>query len=118
LQPQSGCELWRGTFSGNDPSVLVEASICSDDQNQVSGDIQWSSLRSGYNIRQVVGTRDPTQRLLLHDVRFRDSRPRAWWRFCLINKYVLDLKGRDRLVGSYDSSACNDHAKIDLSLSP
>lgn len=118
LRPQSGCELWRGTFSGNDPSVLVEARLCTDDQNQVSGDIQWSSLRSGYNIRQVVGRRDLTRRLLLHDVRFRDSRPRPGWRFCLINKYVLDPEGRDRLVGSYDSAACSDHARVDLRLSP
>ncbi len=118
LEPQSGCELWRGTFSGNDPSVLVEARLCTDDQNQVSGVIQWSSLRSGYNIRQVVGRRDSTRRLLLHDVRFRDSRPRSGWRFCLINKYVLDPEGRDRLVGRYDSAACSDHARVDLSLSP
>lgn len=118
LQPRSGCELWRGTFSGNGPSVLVEARFCIDDQNRVSGEIQWSSLRSGYNIRQVVGRRDPTRRLLLHDVRFRDSRPRSGWRFCLINEYVLDPEGRDRLVGSYDSVACSDHARVDLRLSP
>lgn len=118
LRPQAGCELWHGTFSGNDPSVLVEARLCTDDQNQVNGEIQWSSLRSGYNIRQVVGSRAPTRRLLLHDVRFRDSRPRAGWRFCLIDHYVLDPEGRDRLVGSYHSIACNDHARIDLRLPP
>src|SRR5229473_3460381 len=50
LEPQAGCELWHGTFSGNDPSVLVEARLCTDEQAGITGDVQWSSLVSGYNV--------------------------------------------------------------------
>jgi hypothetical protein len=116
LQPQSGCELWRGTFSGNDPSVLVEARLCTDNQGEVTGVVQWSSLRSGYNIREVAGTREPDGRLVLHDVQFRESHSRFWWRFCLIDQYVLEQDTHNHLIGTYQSHACNDRADINLYL--
>jgi hypothetical protein len=118
LQGQPGCELWRGTFSGNDPSVLVEARLCTDNQSQVTGVMQWSSLRSGYNVREVVGASNSEGRVVLHDTGFREYHPRFWWRFCLIDQYVLDHDGSNHLVGTYQSDACNDRASVNLYLSP
>jgi hypothetical protein len=116
LMAQPGCELWRGTFSGNDPSVLVEASLCIDSSNFVKGVVQWSSLKSGYNVREVSGIRGPNGELSLSDTAFRVSRPRFGWWFCLIDHYALTLWEPDHLVGSYESHACRDYAKVDLIL--
>jgi hypothetical protein len=118
LQEQRGCELWNGTFSGNDPSVLVEARLCTDNQSQVTGVVQWSSLRSGYNVREVVGASNSDGRVVLHDTGFREYHPLFWWRFCLIDQYVLDHDGSNHLVGTYQSDACNDQASVNLYLSP
>jgi hypothetical protein len=116
LTAQPGCQLWRGTFSGNDPSVLVEARLCTDSQGEVTGVVQWSSLRSGYNVREVTGTSEPAGRVILHDTGFREYHPRFLWRFCLIDRYFLDHVGSNHLVGSYQSDTCNDHASVDLYL--
>jgi hypothetical protein len=115
IQAQNGCELWRGTFSGNDPSVLVEVRLCTDTQGRVTGIVQWSSLKSGFNEREVTGIRDATGDLQLHDLRFLQYRPKFLWRFCLIERYSLNSDGPDHLVGSYESQACKDNAQIDLS---
>ncbi len=114
LEPQSGCELWRGTFSGNDPSVLVEARFCPNEQGGVTGLVQWSSLSSGYNVREVSGSREANGNLVLRDLRFRENRPKAAWHFCLIDKYSLAAEASDHLAGSYVPRACGDHARIDL----
>jgi len=50
----------------------------------------------------------------LRDVRFEVSEPELGWRFCLIDHYKLRPIGRERLSGRYDSSACNDHASVEL----
>jgi hypothetical protein len=81
LQAEAGCELWRGKFSGNDPSVMVEARLCSDQQGRVTGVVQWSSLKSGYNLREVEGLRAPNGDFSLYDVRFREYHPKFWWTF-------------------------------------
>jgi hypothetical protein len=115
IQAQNGCELWRGTFSGNDPSVLVEVRLCTDSQGRVTGIVQWSSLKSGFNEREVAGIRDATGDLELHDLSFLQYHPKFLWKFCLIERYTLDSDGPDHLVGSYESQACSDNAQIDLS---
>jgi hypothetical protein len=95
--------------------VLVEARICDDTQGNVTGVVQWSSLRSGYNVREVAGTRSVGGHLVLHDVRFLEYHPIGGWRFCLIDQYILDEQGPNHLVGNYESSACNDDASVNLS---
>lgn len=115
IQAQNGCELWRGTFSGNDPSVLVEARFCTNAQGRVTGIVQWSSLTSGFNEREVAGIQDATGDFELHDLSFLQYHPKASWKFCLIDRYTLDSEGPDHLVGSYESQACSDNARIDLS---
>lgn len=116
LQAQPSCELWRETFSDNDSSVLVEARLCTDKNGQVTGVVQWSSSRSGYNVREVAGASDPEGRVVLHDTSFREYHPLFWWRFCLIDQYVLNHDGRNHLVGSYQSDECKDQAKVNLYL--
>ena len=114
LPAEPGCESWRGKFSGNDPSVSVEARLCSDAQGHVSGLVQWSSLESGYNLREVKGLRAPNGDFSLYDVRFREYHPASWWRFCLIDRYTLTREGAEHLVGSYVSQICDDNAQVDL----
>jgi hypothetical protein len=114
LESQTGCTLWHGILSGNDPTVLVEARICDGTQGNLTGVVQWSSLRSGYNVREVAGTRSVGGHLVMRDVRFLEYHPIGGWRFCLIDQYVLDQQRPDRLVGNYESSACNDNAKVEL----
>jgi hypothetical protein len=115
VQAQNGCELWRGTFSGNDPSVLVEARLCTDRQGRVTGILQWSSLASGFNEREVAGIRNATGDFDLHDLSFRQYHPKFLWKFCLIDRYTLNSDGPGHLAGSYESAACSDNARIDLS---
>ena len=114
LAAQNGCELWHGTFSGNDPSVLVEARLCADQEGHVSGLVQWSSLRSGYNVREVVGIRDAKGDFSLYDQRFREYRPKEQWVFCLIDRYTLTRDTPDHLSGTYSSRLCNDDAQVEL----
>jgi hypothetical protein len=114
LPAQKGCELWRGTFSGNDPSVLVEARLCTDQEGHVSGLVQWSSLRSGYNVREVVGIRDTKGDFSLYDQGFREYRPKGQWVFCLIDRYTLTRDTPDKLTGRYSSRLCSDDAQVEL----
>jgi hypothetical protein len=114
LRTQQGCDLWRGSFSGNDPSVLVEARLCTDSTGDVVGVVQWSSLKSGYNLREVSGTRGPSAELNLHDVAFQAYHPMYLWRFCLIDHYSLTFEQPDHLTGRYESQACADYAQVDL----
>jgi hypothetical protein len=77
LAGQQGCDLWHGSFSGNDPSVLVEARLCTDEAGQVTGLVQWSSLTSGYNVRDVSGERGAAGQFSLRDRDFRSGVDRA-----------------------------------------
>lgn len=54
LDDKAGCERWLGTAAGNDPSVRVNLRLCPKDGG-VEGELQWSSLQSGWNLRRVVG---------------------------------------------------------------
>lgn len=112
LVHQEGCELWRGTVSGNDPSVLAELRLCPSAGNTLVGKLQWSSTTSGYSIREVTGTKTGTH-YELHDTAFAQYRPAPGWRFCLVDRYQLDQRG-DHLDGTYLASACTDHARVTL----
>jgi hypothetical protein len=113
LEGKSGCELWVGKVSGNDPSVVVEALICEGMNGAVTGQLQWSSLQSGYSIRDIAGSWQGRDKLSLHDTKMAVSKPNAGWVFCTVDAYELSRTG-DQLNGSYTSRKCNDRATVTL----
>lgn len=117
LEGKSGCDLWKGTVSGNDPSVLVELLVCESIGGGVTGQLQWSSLKSGYSIREIAGewSKD-RQKLLIHDTALVVDKPNFGWKFCTVDLYDLALTSKTRLLGTYTASKCPDTATVDLSL--
>jgi MYXO-CTERM domain-containing protein len=113
LEGRTGCELWVGKVSGNDPSVLVEALLCEGMNGEVSGQLQWSSLESGYSIRDIAGRWQGKGTLSLHDTKMTVSKPNPGWVFCTVDSYDLVRTG-DQLNGSYTSRKCNDRASVAL----
>lgn len=111
LPDKPGCEHYRGTASGNDPSVQLDVVLCPSG-NTLSGEVQWSSLESGWNLRRVEGTREGG-RISLRDIEVTQSRPEPGWRFCEIDSYAL-TQTEVGLAGKYDSHACNDSATVSL----
>jgi hypothetical protein len=83
----------------------------------VTGLVQWSSFTSGYNAREVSGTRGTNGQFSLRDRDFRAYHPKLPWRFCLIDRYMLIPQGPNHLVGSYASRGCSDHAHVELFVS-
>ena len=104
------CTRYHGTVTGNDPSVVVTATLCQNGPT-VRGELVWLSRNSGRSIHELSGSWSAGQ-LVLHDVQLRGT-PRPGWRFCLIDRYALSGAG-DRLAGTYRSSACRDDATISL----
>lgn len=116
LQGASGCELWQGQAKGNDAAVRLSVRLCQGKAG-VTGQVQWSSLRSGWNLRQVAGAYDKQgKQLRLRDLRILKQRPKPGWRFCVIDRYQLRRVGQDLLQGGYWSSACDDRAEVVLRL--
>lgn len=114
LEGRTGCELWVGTVSGNDPSVLVEALICEGMNRAVTGQLQWSSLTSGYSVRDISGNwSEDHAKLSLHDTKIVVNKPNPTWVFCAVDQYDLTRAG-DKLAGSYRSQKCNDTAAVRL----
>lgn len=114
LPAQAGCELWIGDASGNDPTVRLNARLCPAGDGRVTGLMQWSSLRSGWNVREVDGAWTPGgARLVMRDVRITEERPNPGWRFCAVDRWELARVG-DELRGEYRSQACSDHARVTL----
>jgi hypothetical protein len=109
LPGEAGCERWLGGSSGNDPSVRLNLVLC-EKGGRASGHVQWSSLVSGWSVREVTGIagRDGA---LLRDVTIVEQRPEPGWRFCTVDRWALRREG-ERLVGTYDSEACADHATV------
>jgi len=115
LPPEQGCELWRGTSSGNDPSVELEVRLCPTG-TALTGVIQWSSTRSGWNRRSLAGEAQAGgSRIVMRDLAILEERPQPGWRFCTVDRYELARTG-DVLAGRYDSEACTDHGRLDLRL--
>jgi hypothetical protein len=109
LPEEAGCERWLGGAKANDPSIRLNLILCN--RNGVaSGHVQWSSLESGWNVREITGTITDTQ-VVLRDVRIVEEKPQPGWRFCTIDRWELTRNG-NRLEGTYDSAACNDHATV------
>jgi hypothetical protein len=116
LPPEQGCELWRGTSSGNDPSVELEVRLCTSGP-ALTGVIQWSSTRSGWNRRSLAGeVIDGGTRVVMRDLAILEQRPQPGWRFCTVDRYELVRSPPDVLGGRYDSEACADHGRLDLRL--
>ena len=114
LEPKPGCEKWHGQAGGNDPTVELDVQLCPVPKG-VTGETQWSSLRSGWSVRAVEGSWSADgQTLALRDVGFNQSKPNPGWRFCLIDHYDLKRVGSDELDGKYRSDACNDSAWVKL----
>ncbi len=117
LEKAPECELWKGKVSGNDPSVEVEMRLCAAAGDEVTGVFQWSSLRSGWNRRALVGRwSDGRTKLALRDASILEERPQPGWRFCTVDDYDLTLTAPGALDGTYRSKACNDTAKVNLKL--
>lgn len=112
LNPQTGCELFVGTASGNDPSVRIGLRLCTDGAGAVTGQLQWSSLRSGWNVRDIAGSRTG-DRFQLRDLRVRKEQAEPGWRFCMVDEYALTLD-EEQLTGRYHSTACDDRATMNL----
>lgn len=113
LPPMIGCTRWEGMLSGNDPSVMVRLRLCQSGAH-VFGRLQWSSLRTGWNERNVDGVQDTTGAIVLHDTGFAGMMPAPGVRFCRIDRYVLRFANPVQMLGNYDSYACRDHAVINL----
>lgn len=115
LPPEPGCELWRGTSSGNDPSVEIEVRICRSGDT-FTGAFQWSSTRSGWNRRSIEGrVSDGGATVTMRDLAILEQRPQPGWMFCTVDRYSLTRTG-DTLAGRYDSEACTDHGTLQLRL--
>ena len=120
----SGCALaghWHGQADGNASGVdtTLELTVAPDCV-AVQGLLHWRSDVSGSNDRTVAGAWDPSRAALtLHDVAIVASQPASGWRFCLVDRYDLTLQaGGDALLGTYDSEACGDHARVTLARVP
>lgn len=109
LPEEAGCERWLGGARANDPSVRLNLILCNRD-GVASGHVQWSSLESGWNVREITGTITDAK-VVLRDIRIVEEKPQPGWRFCTIDRWELTRNG-NRLEGTYDSAACTDHATV------
>jgi hypothetical protein len=116
LVSHPGCSLWSGTISGNDPEAHIELEICplEPGSREVMGRVQFTSERSGWSVREVEGAFTDDGLLELHEWQFDVYAPEFGWMFCLIDDYELRRSGPRKMVGSYESKACDDRAKVKL----
>lgn len=113
LPERSGCVRYEGSASGNDPTVRVVLLLCPNGPD-LSGELQWSSLNSGWNVRQLVGHLEEGV-YSLSDVAVLRERPNPGWYFCTIDAYRLTVEGTS-LTGTYVSKACSDQGTLELKL--
>lgn len=116
LADEAGCKHYRGTSSGNDPSVRLDVVLCAHPdgtRGKVDGKLQWSSLLSGWNLRHVEG-RWSAGTLTMRDIEILEEKPESGFRFCTIDAYVLAQDSTGVLKGSYESEACSDLAQMTL----
>ncbi|MEZ4320308.1 MAG: hypothetical protein R3F61_22705 [Myxococcota bacterium] len=111
LPEQAGCDRYEGTASGNDPTVRLVVVLC-EEGSAVTGQLQWSSLVSGWNVRDLEGGRDGDV-YTMRDVAIVEEKAEPGWRFCKIDRYSLRREG-DAMQGDYRSLVCNDTAQIAL----
>ena len=115
LAPATNCELWLGEATGgNDPTIRLSARLCPRGA-RITGEVQWSSLTSGWNERSIEGSWVGDQ-LILKDLAVVAEAPNPGWRFCTIDAYTLNRQGAAELVGQYTSAMCRDQADVHLTL--
>lgn len=107
LLDEAGCELWAGLASGNDPSMWVEFRLCPGEENEVLGAVQFSSLISGWSIREITGSRRIDGGYVLQEISFLEQLPAGHWYFCLVDEYQLSLVNANRLEGTYRAEGCD-----------
>jgi hypothetical protein len=112
IEAPSGCALYVGVMSGND-EIDARLVLCPSSDGY-AGQIQYESPRSGWSIRNVHGRTDPMGELVLDETEFVEQHPGEEWMFCLVDHYRLKAGARGAVTGEYMSSACEDHAKIEL----
>ncbi len=116
LPDEDGCEHYKGTSSGNDPSVRLDVILCphaDGTEGKVSGKLTWSSTVSGWNLRQLEGQWKGDQ-LKMKDLKILEEKPAGGFYFCTVDTYTLDRRPDGTLKGKYDSEACRDHATMTL----
>lgn len=116
LPAKVACDVYDGTAAGNDPSVELSLRLCNGEGGKVTGEAQWSSTVSGWNRRELAGTRTSSG-YELRDVRVIDGKANGGWRFCVIDRWSLSLDG-ESLTGTYRSAACSDEATVTLKKRP
>ena len=107
LLDEAGCELWAGLASGNDPSMWVEFRLCPGEEHEIVGAVQFSSLISGWSIREIVGSRRIDGGFVLQELSFLEQRPAEHWMFCLVDEYQLSHVNANRLEGTYRAEGCD-----------
>ncbi|MEM6993885.1 MAG: hypothetical protein AAF721_25455 [Myxococcota bacterium] len=116
LPDEDNCRHYRGTSSGNDPSVRLDVVLCPHPDGgagRVAGKVQWSSLLSGWNLRGVEGSWSGGT-LTMRDLEIIEEKPASGFRFCTIDRYALEEDASGALKGSYRSAACSDNASVTL----
>lgn len=116
LPDEAGCDHYKGTSSGNDPSVTFDVVLCPHEDKtagKVEGKVQWSSLLSGWNVRKVEGQWTGDQ-LSMKDLEIIEERPEPGFRFCTIDPYTLSKTDDGGLEGTYDAEDCDDDATVTL----
>lgn len=111
LIPDGGCACFVGETHGND-TVDAGFRLCRDGP-AVSGGFDWTGRRSGRSFRVLEGTLGASG-LALHDTAIPLDRPAGGWRFCTIDRYDLSPTDDGGWTGTYDSTACRDHATVTL----
>jgi MYXO-CTERM domain-containing protein len=122
LPAQGDCDAWAGTFKGNDPDMRISMRICPDagrGGDAVKGQVQTSSLKSGYSVRDFEGRwLDGKKRLEAHDVRVVEDHPNPGWVFCIVDSYDLALRAPDELAGTVIAKECDDRSEAHLTRTP
>ena len=116
LPDEDNCRHYRGTCSGNDPSVRLDVLLCPDPdggEGSIVGKLQWSSTLSGWNLRRIKGAWSGST-LTFRDSEIIKEKPANGYYFCIIDPYVLEQGPSGTLSGRYKSAACNDDASITL----
>jgi hypothetical protein len=115
LEATDTCDVYTGKASGNDPTILLELKVCAGPAG-VKGQTQYSGMSSGWSKREFTGAWSGLV-LELHESAVVEQKPSPGWRFCTIDRYALTLDpATNQLSGTYDSAACDDHARVTLKL--
>jgi hypothetical protein len=130
------CRCWHGSSQGNDPSATGLLYVCRRGE-RLTGTLRFESARSGTHAREVSGTyesvaaprlaeldlpaggpprAEASARLRLRDDRIVHGQPAPGWRFCLVERYTLEVStATGELAGQYASAPCRDYGRLKMS---